>query len=91
MDNTLTPEKFAYIKALIEYRSSLSNGRRKPDRTNNNPYIQDSGEYINLISQLDIIITEELGIHDKYINAKRIDNVRSREEFLFKSVPNLDD
>lgn len=91
MDNKLTQEKYAYIKALIEYRSSLSNGRAKPDKYGNNPYVRESSEYINLINSLDAIISEELNIHEQFKKIRVIDTNRSREEFLFKSVPNLED
>lgn len=91
MDNKLTQEKYNYIQALIEFRTSLSNGRVKPDNRGNNPYVRESAEYINLINTIDLIISDELNIHEKYRDIKKIDNIKNREEFLFKSVPNLED
>lgn len=90
MDNTLTPEKFAYIKALIDYRSSLSNGRVKPDKFGNNPYVRESSEYINTINSLDEIIADELHINEQYKRIRNNFNSKNREEFLFKSLPKED-
>lgn len=71
------------LRLLIEYRTSLSSGRAKPDRNGNFAYIRDSVDYIYLINEIDQILRKELNINE-LIKAAKNDNTLQPMETEFK-------
>lgn len=79
-------DKIRYLEALIAWRSSMANGRAKPDKFNNHPYVRESSEYVGRINQIDDILAKEFNIDLTFKTVRQDD----REELFFKSIPAMD-
>lgn len=81
---------YRLIEVLVKYRENLCLGRAKPDRVGTHAYIRDSGEYIGIINVLDEVISEELGLTDRFVNLRD----KSPKKFIdtgFRSIPSIED
>ena len=72
----LTPEEHLYLDALVRYRSSMADGRAKPDRNGVHAFVRDSWEYVKRIQDIDRVIDTMLDLDNK-INI--LDDERKRE------------